>query len=71
MEGLAIVTGGAGFIGSHLVSRLVEGGQPVRVVERSKRRSLICRPGWMWSSPTFAIKAQWRRHSKAVDGSTI
>jgi dihydroflavonol-4-reductase len=36
MEGLAIVTGGAGFIGSHLVSRLVESGQPVRVVERSE-----------------------------------
>ena len=34
MEGLAIVTGGAGFIGSHLVGRLVESGQPVRVVER-------------------------------------
>jgi dihydroflavonol-4-reductase len=34
MEGLAIVTGGAGFIGSHLVCRLVESGQPVRVVER-------------------------------------
>src|SRR5580693_2822116 len=36
MEGLAIVTGGAGFIGSHLISRLVESGQPVRVVERSE-----------------------------------
>ena len=34
MEGLTIVTGGAGFIGSHLVGRLVESGQPVRVVER-------------------------------------
>jgi dihydroflavonol-4-reductase len=34
MEGLAIVTGGAGFIGSHLVARLVDNGQPVRVVER-------------------------------------
>jgi dihydroflavonol-4-reductase len=31
---LAIVTGGAGFIGSHLVRRLVDSGQPVRVVER-------------------------------------
>jgi dihydroflavonol-4-reductase len=31
---LAIVTGGAGFIGSHLVHRLVDSGQPVRVVER-------------------------------------
>jgi dihydroflavonol-4-reductase len=34
MNGLAIVTGGAGFIGSHLVEQLVESGQQVRVVER-------------------------------------
>lgn len=34
MEGVTIVTGGAGFIGSHLVNRLVESGQQVRVVER-------------------------------------
>jgi dihydroflavonol-4-reductase len=34
MDGLAIVTGGAGFIGSHLVEWLVDSGQAVRVVER-------------------------------------
>ena len=34
MNGLTIVTGGAGFIGSHLVQQLVECGQQVRVVER-------------------------------------
>ena len=34
MNGLTIVTGGAGFIGSHLVERLVASGQRVRVVER-------------------------------------
>jgi dihydroflavonol-4-reductase len=34
MDGLTIVTGGGGFIGSHLVSQLVESGQVVRVVER-------------------------------------
>ena len=34
MDGLTVVTGGAGFIGSHLVARLVEDGQRVRVVER-------------------------------------
>jgi dihydroflavonol-4-reductase len=34
MKDLAIVTGGAGFIGSHLVERLASSGQPVRVVER-------------------------------------
>jgi len=32
--GLSIVTGGAGFIGSHLVERLVNRGERVRVVER-------------------------------------
>ncbi|WP_406695161.1 NAD-dependent epimerase/dehydratase family protein [Singulisphaera sp. Ch08] len=34
MDALTIVTGGAGFIGSHLVERLVSLGQRVRVVER-------------------------------------
>jgi dihydroflavonol-4-reductase len=34
MNELTIVTGGAGFIGSHLVAQLVESGQQVRVVER-------------------------------------
>ncbi len=34
MDALTIVTGGAGFIGSHLVERLVGMGERVRVVER-------------------------------------
>lgn len=34
MDDLTIVTGGAGFIGSHLVDRLVADGRRVRVVER-------------------------------------
>jgi dihydroflavonol-4-reductase len=34
MEALTIVTGGAGFIGSHLVAQLVARGDRVRVVER-------------------------------------
>jgi dihydroflavonol-4-reductase len=34
MGSVTVVTGGAGFIGSHLVTLLVESGQPVRVVER-------------------------------------
>jgi dihydroflavonol-4-reductase len=34
MNELTVVTGGAGFIGSHLVGQLVESGQQVRVVER-------------------------------------
>jgi dihydroflavonol-4-reductase len=35
-DGLAIVTGGAGFIGSHLVQQLVDSGRAVRVVERPR-----------------------------------
>src|SRR5262249_17505600 len=34
MDGLTIVTGGAGFIGSHLVPRLGAEGRPGRVVQR-------------------------------------
>jgi dihydroflavonol-4-reductase len=34
MDGLTIVTGGGGFIGSHLVLQLVDSGRLVRVVER-------------------------------------
>jgi dihydroflavonol-4-reductase len=34
MDGLIVVTGGAGFIGSHLVERLANEGRTVRVVER-------------------------------------
>ncbi len=34
MDGLTIVTGGGGFIGSHLVSLLADSGLAVRVVER-------------------------------------
>ncbi len=34
MDALTVVTGGAGFIGSHLVERLVRQGNRVRVLER-------------------------------------
>ncbi len=34
MNGITVVTGGAGFVGSHLVALLVSGGERVRVIER-------------------------------------
>ena len=34
MGDTVIVTGGAGFIGSHLVQQLADSGQRVRVIER-------------------------------------
>src|SRR5262249_57700645 len=38
MRSVVLVTGGAGFIGSHLVRQLVAGGEAVRVLERREAR---------------------------------
>ena len=45
MDALTIVTGGAGFIGSHLVERLVTLGHRVRVVERPGAETAHLPPG--------------------------
>ncbi len=41
--GAALVTGGTGFLGSHLVERLLAAGRPVTVVSRSPRPALEAR----------------------------
>ena len=53
-----LVTGGAGFIGSHLVDRLVEEGHQVVIVDNlstGKRRNSIARLGF--SSPDIQLAA--------------
>jgi dTDP-L-rhamnose 4-epimerase len=47
VKGGVLVTGGAGFIGSHIVDRLVESGHAVRVLDLLHPRSHAVRPDYL------------------------
>ena len=63
--GMILVTGGAGFIGSHLLERLSATGVPARCLLRPTKQPRKLPPGW---SPCLAISPparEWTRHSAA------
>ncbi len=66
----SLVLGGGGFIGSHLVSALLAGGTPVRVLERPYRghSALMERtPGLEWLEGNFGNTQDIRRALEGVD----
>ena len=70
MEAMTIVTGGAGFIGSHLVERLVARGDRVRVVERPGADTAHLPAGVETSGPISATAAPSSRRCEGGGGST-
>jgi len=58
-----LVIGGAGFIGSHLVDRLVADGRQVRVLDRAPAH---VRPAWMTSAQVEYLAGDFVDHS-AID----
>jgi dihydroflavonol-4-reductase len=74
MKGLTVVTGGAGFIGSHLVDQLVESGHRVRVVEKHgaeaghlpPRAEVICADIRDRETLDRALQGAWRVYHLAA-----
>lgn len=68
---LCLVTGGAGFIGSHLVDALLAAGHPVRVLDNLSTGSLAnikhCLPQIEWVEGDLRNEADIRKAVKGVD----
>jgi len=68
-----LVTGGAGFIGSHTVDALLEAGHDVRILDNLQRPvHLKGKPSWVPEDAEFVLgdvrdKAMWERCLKGVD----
>ena len=63
-----LVTGGAGFIGSHVVDALVEGGEDVVVLDRAGAGSARARDGSVeWIDGDVRDEAVWRKALHGVD----
>ena len=63
-----LVTGGAGFIGSHVVDALVEGGEDVVVLDRAGTGSARARDGSVeWIDGDVRDEAVWRKALHGVD----
>ena len=63
----ALITGGAGFIGSHLASELLDRGREVVLLDNlstgrlSNAERLLPRGAFAWSRATFWMRTAWAR----------